>query len=99
VFDSVRERQAARIINQKNRGIRVDGTAAFILERDDILGPKIHDLSAGSATWAELERMVGLRSVKDSIQSLFQLVQTNMELEEEEKSQHHVSLNRLFLGM
>jgi SpoVK/Ycf46/Vps4 family AAA+-type ATPase len=99
MFDQVRERQAARIIAETDRGSQVKGAAAFNLERDDILGPKITDLSSGSVAWTELERMTGLQSVKNSIQSLFSLVQTNLELEEEEKPQHQVSLNRLFLGI
>jgi hypothetical protein len=94
----VRERQANRIIRQKNSGIRITGLDAFCLVRDDVLGPKVTDLSNSSSAWQELDRMVGLRAVKKSALSLFSLVQTNLELEEEEKPLQQVALNRLFLG-
>ena len=99
LFAQIGERQAARIIDLKNGDVRVDGAAAFILERDDVLGPKVQDLSTDSIAWGELEAMTGLSSVKNSIRSLFRLVQTNLELEEEEKPQQQISLNRLFLGI
>lgn len=62
------------------------------------MGPRITDLRTSSSAWQELDTMTGLESVKKSVTSLFNLVQTNLELEEEEKPLQAVSLNRIFLG-
>ncbi len=69
------------------------------IARDDILGPKPSvDFEQTCAAFKELNSMIGLRAVKDSISSMVELVRKNMQLEEEEQEPRRVALNRLFLG-
>ena len=46
----------------------------------------------------ELERMLGLESVKRSVNGLLRLIETNTEREENEQPLQEVALNRIFLG-
>ena len=42
--------------------------------------------------------MIGLRSVKNSVETLVEMIRTNAHLEEQEKPLDHVSLNGCFIG-
>jgi len=97
LFERVRRRQSERVIQlQKER----DPTTSdlFELQRSDILGPRAADVEKTSKAWQELHEMIGLPNVKESVQSLVQLVKRNEELREAERPLLNVSLNRVFLG-
>lgn len=95
LFDKVYSRQGSRIARERNSGKNPD---TFMLEREDLLGPSANEVEATSAAWKELNSMVGLEKVKQSIRNLFELVKTNAALEEQEKPVRAITLNRLFLG-
>ncbi len=67
------------------------------LTRDDMLGPRSIDVSSSKAL-QQLQSMHGLQKVKESIDTLLQLIRTNVECEEMGKPVKHVCLNRVFLG-
>ncbi|KAG5175822.1 P-loop containing nucleoside triphosphate hydrolase protein, partial [Tribonema minus] len=90
LFDKVMQRQTARLN-------RAPGADPFTLERSDLLGENVPDLSASDA-WRQLQGLIGLASVKRSIANLAELVKTNAALELEGRPLRNVSLNRLFLG-
>ena len=94
LFQKTLNNQASRIIKEQEQG---KSPNEFLIERDDMLGPKHIDRKSCPAL-EDLENMRGLKNVKQTIQQLLQLVQTNVELEEKEKPVREVTLNRIFLG-
>ncbi|KAA8492707.1 NFX1-type zinc finger-containing protein 1 [Porphyridium purpureum] len=90
----VQEKQAGRIVEVRGKGGNPD---AFEFVREDLLGPHVQSM-LDSATFKELQNQIGLRMVKESMSTLFQVLQTNAELEEAEKPMKGVLLNRLFVG-
>ncbi|KAK7224940.1 hypothetical protein V2G26_012943 [Clonostachys chloroleuca] len=67
-------------------------------EVDDVLGPKPSDLKDNSAAWKELQAMVGLQSVKQEVDHIFNLASLNRQRESEGKKSLPIMLNRCFLG-
>ncbi|KAF8854271.1 P-loop containing nucleoside triphosphate hydrolase protein [Acephala macrosclerotiorum] len=66
--------------------------------KEDIIGLNPSDAVLESPAWQKMQRLTGLKTVKESILGLLELVKTNYEREMEEKPPLKVSLNRLFLG-
>ncbi|KAK7054631.1 hypothetical protein VNI00_003094 [Paramarasmius palmivorus] len=95
MFAKVAERQAARIQQERAAGQRPDD---FLLLREDLIGPKPTDVLFNNTAWNTLKSMIGLKSVKDSIQAFFDLIATNYVRELQEKKPLQVSLNRVFTG-
>jgi hypothetical protein len=87
-------RQSARVLQERRAGLQPD---LLLLTREDLLGPKGLDVSS-SQPLQQLAGMRGLRRVKQSVQTLLQLIATNAELEEQELPLKDVCLNRVFLG-
>ncbi|KAJ3312151.1 hypothetical protein HDU76_002958 [Blyttiomyces sp. JEL0837] len=95
VFQQVRENQAHRIARERKE---VGYSDDFLITREDLLGPDPVVALEKSQAYRELQDMIGLKSVKDSVKSLVELVKTNVELEKKEKPLLNVALNRLMLG-
>ena len=93
-YESAKAAQAERIVRQRDEGRAPD---LFLIEREDILGPMCIDAKSCPAL-DELQSMRGLATVKKSIGGLLKLVQTNAQLEDQEKPLRQVTLNRIFVG-
>lgn len=91
----VLERQAHRVQLERAKGYQPDD---FMLTQDDLIGPEPSRAVTDSAAWTELQGLIGLKAVKDSMQSLLDRVHTNYQRELQEKEVIEVSLNRVFLG-
>lgn len=91
----VLERQAHRVQLERAKGYQPDD---FMLTQDDLIGPEPSRAVTDSAAWKELQGLIGLKAVKDSMQSLLDRVHTNYQRELQEKEVIEVSLNRVFLG-
>lgn len=91
----VLERQAHRVQLERAKGYQPDD---FKLTQDDLIGPEPSRAVTDSAAWKELQGLIGLKAVKDSMQSLLDRVHTNYQRELQEKEVIEVSLNRVFLG-
>lgn len=94
LVESAKERQSARVLAAREKGEHVD---AYQLTRDDIIGPKNLNYDDSTAL-KDLNNMIGLKAVKESVKQLIQLVETNAEREENEMPVQECLLNRLFLG-
>jgi len=70
----------------------------YIFTTEDILGPGPSDAIQESAAWKKLQRLTGLKAVKESILNILQLSKTNYQRELEEKPLIELTFNRLFLG-
>lgn len=95
VLAKVLERQAHRVQRERAKGYQPDD---FMLTQDDLIGPEPSRVVTDSAAWKELQHLIGLKAVKDSMQSLLDRVHTNYQRELQEKEVIEVSLNRVFLG-
>eukprot|EP00397_Hematodinium_sp_SG-2012_P000289 GEMP01000289.1.p1 GENE.GEMP01000289.1~~GEMP01000289.1.p1 ORF type:complete len:2487 (+),score=732.48 GEMP01000289.1:46-7506(+) len=94
LYDNALTQQATRVLRERDEGRSPD---PFLLERDDVLGPRGINAKSCPAL-AQLEAMRGLQSVKNSIQTMLKTVETNAELEEQERPMRQMTLNRVFLG-
>ena len=96
LFDKTMQRQAARISDLRQMGLRPN-----IMEftRDDLLGPR-GDRAAidASQAYKQLMAMEGLSMVKQEINKMLEMVMLNAAREEDEKKLIQVPLNRVFLG-
>lgn len=91
----ISERQAERLQQERVAGLKPDD---FLLKKEDLIGPEPTNAVTNSAAWKELQSLIGLRAVKDSIQALLDRLHTNYKRELAEKDVIDVSLNRVFLG-
>ncbi|THU96868.1 P-loop containing nucleoside triphosphate hydrolase protein [Dendrothele bispora CBS 962.96] len=91
----ISERQAARIRKEKDAGYRPD---PFLLINEDLIGPEPTQAIRDSPHWKKLQEMIGLTSVKESVQSLLDMVTRNYKRELVEQEPMAVSLNRVFIG-
>ena len=88
-------RQARRLAEERRAGQNPDD---FLLVKEDLIGPDPSEVVTKSDAWDKLNKMIGLKAVKDSILAMFQMMKENYERELHEKEPLAVSLNRVFLG-
>ncbi|EOD43102.1 putative aaa family protein [Neofusicoccum parvum UCRNP2] len=86
-------RQAKRLKAEKSKGNDPD---MFLLARDDLLGPDSARFQ--SAAWTQLQGMIGLESVKQSVRSMIDMVDQNNRRELAEIKPSRKSLNQVFVG-
>ncbi len=95
VFARIRERQAKRLAAARQKGELEDD---FYLTGEDIIGPDPSKVILESKAWKDLQQLIGLESVKESVKALINLIDENYNRELMEKEPMAVSLNRVFLG-
>ncbi|TID20283.1 P-loop containing nucleoside triphosphate hydrolase protein [Venturia nashicola] len=88
-------RQAVRISKERLKGTIPDD---FLFTKADLLGPQPTEALNKSKAWKELQDLIGLSTVKTSIQALFGTVQFNYQRELDEAPLVEYSLNKVFLG-
>ncbi|KAJ7284985.1 P-loop containing nucleoside triphosphate hydrolase protein [Mycena rebaudengoi] len=81
--------------NIGGRGRRPDD---YLLTQEDLIGPDPSHASRESAAWAKLQTLIGLGSVKQSVQAILSMVETNYNRELVEKAPMELSFNHVFLG-
>ena len=91
----ISERQAHRLNSERKQGQLPDD---FYLTKDDLVGPDPSLAIKKSTAWEKLQKMTGLRSVKESIRAMIDRIKVNYNREMEEKSPIEISLNRCFIG-
>ena len=95
VLAKILEQQSQRIQRERTTGARPDD---LLLTKQDLIGPEPSKAVTDSAAWKELQSLIGLKSVKESMQSLVDLIFLNYKRELAEKEIVEVSLNRVFTG-
>lgn len=95
MFSQIRERQSDRLVKQRREGLKPDD---YHISKEDLIGPDPSTAILESDAWAKLQKLIGLKSVKDSVSFLIDLINSNYERELDEKKIVDVSLNRVFLG-
>ena len=94
-ISQIAERQANRLRRERRIGI---ATNNLLFTKEDLIGPEPSLALQSCQAWADLQNLVGLEAVKESLQALFESMQYNYSRELEEKPPVLYSLNRVFLG-
>ena len=95
-FARIRERQGERLERERRQGRNPDD---FLLTKEDLIGPNPSDVKTHCSAWDELNSMIGLQAVKESLQSMIELIETNYFRELQGKAPTmQVTLNKVFLG-
>ncbi|KAF2277903.1 P-loop containing nucleoside triphosphate hydrolase protein [Westerdykella ornata] len=95
VLARITERQAKRLRKERRAGLQpVDN----LLTRQDLIGPEPASVLRDNAAWNELQKLIGLKAVKESVQVLLDSIQYNYQRELEEKPLVQYSLNKCFIG-
>ncbi|KAF1943538.1 P-loop containing nucleoside triphosphate hydrolase protein [Clathrospora elynae] len=91
----ITERQAKRLRKERRAGTMPDDN---MLTKEDLIGPEPTSVLKNNAAWTKLQKLIGLGTVKQSVQSLLDGIQFNYQRELEEKPIVQYSLNRCFIG-
>lgn len=89
------ECQAERVEKARRAGAVAND---FFMTKEDLIGPDPSQVISNNAAWTELQGLIGLDSVKQSVRNFFALVETNYHRELEGMEPLQMSLNRIFLG-
>ena len=73
----ITERQARRLNKERRTGARPDDN---MLTKEDLIGPEPSLVLKNNAAWTKLQKLIGLTSVKESVQALLNGIQTNYQL-------------------
>ncbi|KAG4441429.1 hypothetical protein IFR05_003116 [Cadophora sp. M221] len=95
VFARIRERQAERLNNERRDGLGPDD---FFMTKEDLIGPDPSKAMQNCDELSDLQKLTGLKSVKESVSFMIDLIKTNYYRELKELPVVEVSLNRVFLG-
>lgn len=95
MFAKVCECQAERVEKARRAGAVAND---FFMTKEDLIGPDPSQVISNNAAWTELQGLIGLDSVKQSVRNFFALVETNYHRELEGMEPLQMSLNRIFLG-
>jgi AAA lid domain/ATPase family associated with various cellular activities (AAA) len=95
MFARIRERQSDRLTRQRKEGLSPDD---YHITKEDLIGPDPSQALLTCDAWTQLQQLTGLKSVKDSVSFMIDLIKTNYERELDERKLIDVSLNRVFLG-
>ncbi|TFY66383.1 hypothetical protein EVG20_g4700 [Dentipellis fragilis] len=95
MFQNITDRQSNRLTKQRAKGMWPDDLS---LLREDLIGPDPSAAIVESKAWKKLEDLIGLASVKQSVQNLIDRIDINYRRELDEKEPVVEPLNRVFLG-
>jgi Cdc6-like AAA superfamily ATPase len=94
-ISQITTRQAKRLRKERKSGLAPDDN---LLTKEDLIGPEPASVLKNNPALIELQNQIGLTSVKESVQSLLDGIQTNYRREIEEKPLVQYSLNKCFIG-
>jgi hypothetical protein len=98
LFTRIRERQSDRLTKERRDGLSPDDS---FISKEDLIGPDPSQAILKCEAWESLQKLTGLKAVRDSVRfmiDLIDLIKTNYDREIQEKPLIEVSLNRVFLG-
>ena len=91
----ITSRQAKRLRKERKAGLKPDDN---LLTKEDLIGPEPASALKNNQSFRKLQSQIGLSSVKQTVQSLLDGLQTNYQRELEEKPLVEYSLNKCFIG-
>jgi len=94
-FAHIAHQQAKRLRQERKRRMATDDLQ---LTREDMIAPEPSIALDTNPAWKKMQSMIGLKTVKDSVQALLDSIQSNYQRELDEQPYIQCSLNRIFLG-
>ncbi|KAL3607379.1 hypothetical protein FPOAC2_02363 [Fusarium poae] len=91
----ISKRQATRLRRARQSRPKPDD---LLLTQEDMIGPEPSEALSKSKAYRDLNCMIGLQEVKDSLKVFMDTLKTNYNRELEEKPLVEFSLNKVFLG-
>lgn len=92
----ISERQAARLsLERRQGGSKIDD---FFLSKEDMIGLDPSQALKSSNAWQKLQTMIGLDSVKNTVEAILDTMRYNYQRELDEQPLVAYSLNKVFLG-
>lgn len=91
----ISSRQGNRIRMEQRGGANSD---VMLFTKEDLIGPEPAGALNGSKAWRELQSLIGLASVKESVKALVDSIETNYHRELAEEPVIEYTLNKVFLG-
>lgn len=91
----ISRRQAVRLAKERRAGQKPDD---LLFTKEDLIGPEPSGILSTSKAWQKLQKLIGLRAVKESVKSLVSTIQQNYLRELAEEPTIEYSLNKVFLG-
>ncbi|KAK3291059.1 ATPase, AAA family protein [Chaetomium fimeti] len=91
----ISSRQTSRIEQERLSGQSPD---PLFLTKEDLIGPEPECAVGKSQAWADLQKLIGLESVKRCVQSMLRMTQLNYRRELKELKPLQLSLNQVFVG-
>lgn len=95
LLDGILSRQAQRIERRRRQGKRTD---LLLLTKEDMIGLEPMQAAVQSSAWTELQKLIGLESVKRSVRGMLGMIQRNYHRELAGEKPRQPSLSRLFVG-
>ncbi|RYP89995.1 hypothetical protein DL770_003898 [Monosporascus sp. CRB-9-2] len=91
----ITQSQATRLTRERRAGRKPDD---LLLTKEDLIGPEPSEALAKSEGWTKLQKLIGLKSVKQAVKALLSSVEQNYQRELDEQAPIEYSLNKVFLG-
>lgn len=94
-LSTIDQRQGRRIWRERRDGKRPDD---LLFTKEDLIGPEPTEALGKSKAWMELQKLIGLTSVKEAVKALVDSVGENYRRELQEQPPIEYTLNKVFLG-
>lgn len=91
----ISSRQTSRIERERLEGKSPD---PLLLTKEDLIGPEPESAAGKSQAWVDLQKLIGLETVKNCVQSMLRMTQLNYRRELVELKPLQLSLNQVFVG-
>ncbi|OTB00334.1 hypothetical protein M426DRAFT_66057 [Hypoxylon sp. CI-4A] len=95
LLNIVTQRQARRLVSERRAG---ENPNLHRLTKQDLLGPNPSTAIAASQAWCELQDLIGLEQVKESVRSMVDSIEVNYRRELCDLRPIGFSLNQVFIG-
>lgn len=95
-LSKIYRRQSKRLEQERRRSKQAPDD--LFLSPEDLIGPKPSNALRNSKSWKQLQELIGLGSVKESVKSLVDTIEVNYQRELDEMPLIEYNLNRVFLG-
>lgn len=94
-LSTVAQRQAVRLSRERRGGKETDD---LLFTKEDLIGPEPTEALGKSKAWLDLQKLIGLTSVKEAVKALVDSVGENYQRELNEQPPIEYTLNKVFLG-
>lgn len=91
----IAQRQSVRLALQRREGKKPDD---LLFTKGDLIGPEPTEALGKSKAWMELQKLIGLTSVKEAVKALVDSVGENYQRELKEQPPIEYTLNKVFSG-